>query len=139
MAFMCADLSDISRWAQVDDPNYRIMRRLTPGPFCFVLPASREVPKILMMKRKQVGIRVPDHPVPQALIRELGNPIVSTSASWEGESLWDPADIAERFRALAMVLDTDGASGEPSTVIDLTGSEPEVLRAGAGVDRVFGG
>jgi tRNA threonylcarbamoyl adenosine modification protein (Sua5/YciO/YrdC/YwlC family) len=139
LAFMCADLRDIARWAQVDDPNYRIMRRLTPGPFCFILPASREVPKVLMMKRKQVGIRVPDHPVPQALIRELGNPIVSTSASWEGESLWDPADIADRFRDLALVLDTDGASGEPSTILDLTGSEPEILRAGAGADRVFGG
>lgn len=139
LAFMCADLSDIARWAQVDDPNYRIMRRLTPGPFCFILPASREVPKVLMMKRKQVGIRVPNHPVPQALIRELGNPIVSTSASWEGETLWDPAEIADRFRAAAMVLDADAAPGEPSTVIDLTGAEPEIVRAGAGADLVFAG
>lgn len=139
LAFMCADLRDISRWAQVDDPAYRIMRRLTPGPFCFILPASREVPKILMMKRKQVGIRVPEHPVPQALIRELGNPIVSTSATWEGESLWDPADIAERFKALEMVLDADAAPGKPSTVIDLTGNEPEIVREGAGADRVFSG
>jgi len=139
LAFMCADLSDIARWAQVDDPNYRIMRRLTPGPFCFILPASREVPKVLMMKRKQVGIRVPDHPVPQALIRELGNPIVSTSASWEGKSLWDPADIAEHFRAAAMVLDADAPSGEPSTVVDLTGSEPKIIRAGADAARLFAG
>ena len=139
LAFMCADLRDISRWAQVDDPAYRIMRRLTPGPFCFILPASREVPKILMMKRKQVGIRVPEHPVPQALIRELGNPIVSTSATWEGESLWDPADIADQFKGVEMVLDADAAPGDPSTVIDLTGREPVIVREGAGAERVFSG
>ena len=132
LAFVCKDLSNIAKWAQVDDRAYRIMKRLTPGPYCFILPASREVPKVLMMKRKQVGIRVPDHPVPQALIRELGNPIVSTSASWEGETLWDPAEIDTRFKGLSMVLEVDQTGDQPSTVIDLTGDEPALIREGAG-------
>jgi tRNA threonylcarbamoyl adenosine modification protein (Sua5/YciO/YrdC/YwlC family) len=132
LAFVCRDLSNIAQWAQVDDRAYRIMKRLTPGPYCFILPASREVPKVLMMKRKQVGIRVPDHPVPQALIAELGNPIVSTSASWEGETLWDPAEIDARFKGLAMVLEVDQTGDQPSTVIDLTGDEPTLIREGAG-------
>ncbi|MCC7535677.1 MAG: threonylcarbamoyl-AMP synthase, partial [Deltaproteobacteria bacterium] len=84
LAFLCPDLGDIARFAIVDNPSYRLMRRLLPGPYCFILAATPEVPKILMMKRKTVGIRVPDHPVAQALLRELGHPIVSTTAAWDG-------------------------------------------------------
>jgi len=76
LAFVCPDLSDIARYAVVDNPSYRVMRRLLPGPYCFILPATREVPRLLMLKRKTVGIRVPSHPVTLALVRELGNPIV---------------------------------------------------------------
>jgi tRNA threonylcarbamoyl adenosine modification protein (Sua5/YciO/YrdC/YwlC family) len=132
LAFLCPDLSDIARFAQVDDRTYRLMRRLTPGPFTFILNATREVPRILMMKRKQVGIRVPDHPVAQALLRELGNPIVSTSASVDGEPLHDPEEIDDRFPGLALVLDVDVIPGESSTVVDMTGREPVVTRQGAG-------
>jgi tRNA threonylcarbamoyl adenosine modification protein (Sua5/YciO/YrdC/YwlC family) len=132
LAFICPDLSDIARYAIVDNQTYRILKRGTPGPFTFILQATREVPRILMMKRKTVGIRVPAHPVPQAIVRELGNPIVSTTASWQGETLNDPDDIDDRFRDLEMVLDTGYGGLDPSTVVDLTGPAPEIVRHGLG-------
>ena len=132
VAFVCADLSDIAKYAIVDDRIYRFMKRLLPGAYTFILPATREVPRILMMKRKTVGIRVPNHPVPQALVRELGNPIVSTSATWEGEQLNDPDDVANHYKQCEVVLDAGWGLLEPSTVIDLTGDGYEVTRAGAG-------
>ena len=81
LAFVCSDLGDLAKYAVVSDRTYRMMRRLTPGPYCFILEATREVPRILQMKRKTVGIRVPHHEVTLALVRALGNPIVSTTAS----------------------------------------------------------
>ncbi len=132
LAFICPDLSDIARYATVTDRAYRIMRSLLPGPYCFILPASREVPRILMMKRRTVGIRVPDSPVALALVRELGNPIVSTSATFEGEQLNDPADIAARFRDVSIILDVGFGGLDPSTVIDITSDEPVVQRVGVG-------
>ena len=132
LAFICPDLSDIARYAIVDNPTYRILKRALPGPFCFILTATREVPRILMMKRKTVGIRVPNNPVCQALLRELGNPIVSTSATFAGEQLNDPDDIDARFPGLEMVLDVGNSGLEPSTIIDLSDGEPKVLREGLG-------
>jgi len=105
LAFICPDLSEIARFAVVDNATYRVLKRSTPGPYTFILSATREVPKILMLKRKTVGIRVPDAPVAQALLHELGNPIVSTSATWNDEIFNDPADIDGRFRGLELVLD----------------------------------
>lgn len=132
VAFVCPDLGDIARYAIVDDRAYRVMRRLLPGPYTFILPATREVPRILMMKRKTVGIRVPHHEVALALVRELGNPIVSTSATWEGEQLNDPDDLADRFKAADVMVDSGWGGLDPSTVIDLSKSEPEIVREGAG-------
>ena len=132
VAFVCADLSDIAKYAIVDDRIYRFMKRLLPGPYTFILPATREVPRILMMKRKTVGIRVPDHPVPQAIVKELGNPIVSTSATWDGEQLNDPDDVAAHYKQCEIVLDAGWGALEPSTVIDLTGEAAEIVRVGAG-------
>ncbi|MBO6937590.1 MAG: threonylcarbamoyl-AMP synthase [Deltaproteobacteria bacterium] len=132
VAFVCADLSDIAKYAIVDDRIYRFMKRLLPGPYTFILPATREVPRILMMKRKTVGIRVPDHPVPQAIVKELGNPIVSTSATWEGEQLNDPDDLAAHYKQCEVVLDAGWGPLEPSTVLDLTGESVEIVRVGAG-------
>lgn len=132
LAFLCPDLSDIARYAYVDDRAYRLMRRLVPGPYTFILRATKEVPKVLLMNRKTIGIRVPKHPVPQALLRELGGPIISTSASFDGENLIDPGEINERFAQLDMVLDGDTCGAVASTVIDLTGEQPEVVRLGAG-------
>lgn len=132
LSFLCPDLSDIARYAFVEDHAYRIMRRLAPGPYTFILQATREVPKVLLMKRKTVGIRVTKHPVAQALLKELGSPILSTSASVDGENLIDPADIDEAFPKLALILDVEACGLKSSTIIDLTGPEPEVIRIGAG-------
>ncbi|MFW6050232.1 MAG: L-threonylcarbamoyladenylate synthase [Myxococcota bacterium] len=132
VAFVCADLSDIARYAMVDNRNYRIMRHLLPGPYCFILPATREVPRVLMMKRRTVGIRVPGHDVAQALVRELGHPIVSSSAIWEGRVLNDPDEIDSRFKRLDMVLDAGLGGLDPSTLVDLTGEAPVIVREGAG-------
>lgn len=132
VAFVCPDLSDIARFAMVDNHAYRMMRHLLPGPYTFILPATREVPRVLMMKRRTVGIRVPAHDVAQALVRELGHPIVSSSATWEGEMINDPDVIDARFKGLDLVLDVGLGGTEPSTVIDLTADEPVVVREGAG-------
>ena len=133
LSFVCPDLSDIAHYALVQDYAYRIMRRLLPGPYTFILQATREVPKVLRMKRKTVGIRIPDHPVAIQLARALGSPVASTSASLDGEILVDPREIEERFRDLEMVLDADGVGLVPSTIVDLSGDAPVVVREGAGV------
>jgi tRNA threonylcarbamoyl adenosine modification protein (Sua5/YciO/YrdC/YwlC family) len=132
LSFVCPDLSDIARYGFVQDYAYRIMRRLVPGPYTFILQATREVPKVLHMKRKTVGIRVPKHEIALALARALGKPVASTSASLDGEILFDPREIEERFPDLDMVIDADGTSLTPSTVIDLSGDVPVVVREGAG-------
>ncbi len=132
LSFMCPDLSKIARYAYVDDFAYRIMKRLVPGPYTFVLKATRDVPKLLVRKQKTVGIRVPDSTVARALLDELGSPIVSTSAMLDGEVLSDPDDLHARFSHVDAFVDGGWGSLEPSTVIDLTGDEPVVLREGAG-------
>jgi tRNA threonylcarbamoyl adenosine modification protein (Sua5/YciO/YrdC/YwlC family) len=135
-SFLCADLSEISRYAHVSDTAYRIMRRLVPGPYTFVLPATREVPKICQdQKRKTVGIRVPTNPVPLALVRTLGNPIISTSANREGDE-WiinDPEEIADKFKALDLVIDAGMGGLSPSTVLGFDeDGHIEVIREGSG-------
>ena len=134
LAFLCTDLGDLARYAVVDDHMYRLMRRLTPGPYCFILPATREAPRLLHLtkKRKEVGIRVPHHEIPLAIVRELGNPIVSTTASWDGEPLNDPNDIAAYYSGVDIFLDAGWGGLEPSTVLDLTSGEIVVRRQGAG-------
>jgi tRNA threonylcarbamoyl adenosine modification protein (Sua5/YciO/YrdC/YwlC family) len=133
LSFVCPDLSEVARYGMVQDYAYRIMRRLLPGPYTFILEATREVPKVLRLKRKTVGIRVPDHPVALALARGLGSPVASTSASLDGEILIDPREIEERFRELDLVLDAEGVGLTPSTIVDLSGDEPVLVRQGAGV------
>ena len=132
LSFVCPDLSDIARYAMVSYAAYRVMRRLLPGLYTFILAATKDVPKVLRMKRKTVGVRVPSHPVSLALTRALGRPLVSTSASLDGEYFIDPGEIEERFPEVALVLDADNVSLTPSTVIDLSGDEPVVVRQGAG-------
>ncbi|HKU38688.1 MAG TPA: L-threonylcarbamoyladenylate synthase [Polyangiales bacterium] len=132
LSFVCPDLSDIARYAIVGDAAYRVMRRLLPGPYTFILAATKEVPRALRMKRKTVGVRVPSHPVTLALTRALGRPLVSTSAAYEGEYLIDPGEIEDRFPGIALVMDAEGVGLTPSTVIDLSGDEPVVVREGAG-------
>ncbi len=133
LAFICADLSNISRYAIVDNATYRILKRLLPGPYCFVLKATREVPKIVQTKQKTVGIRVPDHPVTNALVRELGRPIINTTAGLPGEdAMYDPWQIKDQFPTLDMVLGVDACGIVPTTLVDLSNGEIEVLREGAG-------
>lgn len=133
LSFVCHDLRGIARYAFVDDVAYRIMRRCVPGPYTFILKATREVPKVLMMKRKTVGIRVPAHPIALALARELDRPILSTSAALKkGEYIMDTAEIDQSFRGLAAVIDADTGGITPSTIIDLSGEHPVVVRRGAG-------
>lgn len=132
LAFICPDLGEIAKYAMVSDRAYRLMRRLTPGPYCFILEATREVPRILQMKRKTVGIRVPHDEVALALVRALGNPIVSTTAAKDGEPFADPAELAEAFRGVDLVLDAGAGGLVPTTVLDLTSGDVEVIREGAG-------
>jgi tRNA threonylcarbamoyl adenosine modification protein (Sua5/YciO/YrdC/YwlC family) len=132
LAFLCPDLSEIARYAVVENATYRTLKRAVPGPFCFILPATREVPRMLMSKRKTIGIRVPDHPVAQALVRGLGRPIVSSSASLNGEQLQDPDDIARAFPDVDLILDVGICGIIPSTVVDMTGDEPVLQRQGLG-------
>jgi tRNA threonylcarbamoyl adenosine modification protein (Sua5/YciO/YrdC/YwlC family) len=133
LAFVCPDLGNIARYALVDNQVYRVLKRFLPGPYTFILPATREVPKLVQMKRKNVGIRVPACEATRALARELGRPIISTTAARPGaEPMVDPHEIDDEFRGLALVLDAGGGGLVPTTVIDLTTIPPEIVREGAG-------
>lgn len=133
LAFICPDLSDIARYAVVENASYRILRRLLPGPYCFVLPATREVPRLVQSKTKTVGIRVPHHEVILSIVRELGRPVISTTANAPGQDAFvDAHEIDEHFRGLGLVLDAGAGGLVPTTVVDLTQGAPVVLRAGAG-------
>jgi tRNA threonylcarbamoyl adenosine modification protein (Sua5/YciO/YrdC/YwlC family) len=133
LAFVCRDLGDVSRYAVMHDSVYRILKQYLPGPYCFILEATREVPKIVQSPRKTVGVRIPEHPVALALVRELGRPIISSTAARHGEpSNPDPREIDIEFKGLALVLDAGPGGTTPTTVVDLTGLSPRLLRAGAG-------
>jgi tRNA threonylcarbamoyl adenosine modification protein (Sua5/YciO/YrdC/YwlC family) len=138
LAFVCPDLGDIARYAVVDNQVYRVLRRFLPGPYTFVLQATREVPKLVQMKRKTVGIRVPDCEATRALVRELGRPIISSTAALPGEPPFvDPHEIDQAFHGLALVLDAGAGGSVPTTVIDLTTSPPTIVREGAGSTEEF--
>jgi tRNA threonylcarbamoyl adenosine modification protein (Sua5/YciO/YrdC/YwlC family) len=134
LSFICPDLSEISKYAYVSTPSYKIMRRLTPGPYTFILEASRLVPKILLEKRKTVGIRIPDNAICRSLLAEFGGPIISSSACLAHQDyLSDPEEIAETFAYTVDVFLDSGYGGlDPSTIIDLCGDEPEIIRMGKG-------
>jgi tRNA threonylcarbamoyl adenosine modification protein (Sua5/YciO/YrdC/YwlC family) len=138
LAFVCPDLSDIARYAIVENQVYRVLRRFLPGPYTFILGATREVPKLVQMKRKNVGIRVPACEATRALARELGRPIISSTAARPGEDPFvDPKEIDAAFKGLALVLDGGAGGLLPTSVIDLTASPPEVVREGAGAVEEF--
>src|SRR5450631_223601 len=133
LAFVCPDLSDIARYAIVDNQVYRVLRRVLPGPYTFILEATRDVPKLVQMRRKDVGIRVPACAATQALVRELGRPIISSTAARPGEEPFvDPHEIDAAFHGLALVLDGGVGGLVPTSVVDLTRSPPEIGREGAG-------
>lgn len=133
---VCADLSEISLYARVDNWAYRLIKSLTPGPYTFVLTATREVPKRLQNpKRRTIGLRVPDHAVVQAMLEELGEPIMSSTLLLPGDDrpLTDPVEIEERIGHEVDAIIDAGATGiEPTSVLDLSGGSVEILRAGRG-------
>lgn len=133
LAFICPDLSQIAKFAVVENHHYRILRRYLPGPYCFILEATRDVPKMIQSKRKTVGIRVPAHPIIRDLTLELGRPIISTTAQIPGgDPILDPDEIDDTFKGLGLVIDGGPGGVVPTTIIDLTKSPPEVMREGAG-------
>jgi len=134
LAFICPDLSDIARYAVVENAVYRVLKRFLPGPYCFILQATREVPKMLLNKQKTVGIRVPNHPITIALVRELGRPLISTTASRPGgEAMVDPWEIEQEFSGLDLVIDSGESGGVvPTTVVDLSQGDVRIVREGAG-------
>ena len=133
-SFVCADLKDISRYARVSDYAYKTMKRLLPGPYTFILEASRLVPKIILPKRQTTGIRVPDNRICLALVRELGQPIISTSVKTEnGDILSDPYNIKEKFgNFVDLVIDGGTLVPEQSSVVSLVDDIIEVIRVGKG-------
>lgn len=138
---ICRDLTELSLYARVDNPAFRLLRNNTPGPYTFVLTATKEVPRRLMNeKRKTVGLRVTDHRIASALLAELEGPLISSSLLLPGatEAEADPQVIAEQVgRQVDLILDGGYLPGRPTTVIDLTVSPPEILREGAGSPDPF--
>ena len=139
LSFICSDLKDISRYAYVSNYAYKMMKRLLPGPYTFLLRATKLVPKVAMTQQKTVGIRIPDNKICLRLVKELGNPIISTSVNKPDESLYnDPAEIEERFgKQLDLVIDGGVIVAEHSSIIDLTEESPEVIRIGKGEVSLF--
>uniref|UniRef100_UPI004055F5D0 L-threonylcarbamoyladenylate synthase n=1 Tax=Candidatus Electronema sp. TaxID=2698783 RepID=UPI004055F5D0 len=138
-SFMCASLADISQYAHVSSPAYRLLKKHLPGPYTMVLPGSKLVPKIMLTKQKTVGIRLPQSPICLALIEMLGNPVLNTSALREGCAA--PADsyaVEELFGGqVDLIIDGGQLFPEPSTVISLVTDQPEILRAGKGDTAPF--
>lgn len=136
LTLMCRDLSEIATYARIDNARFRLLKHLTPGSYTFILEATRELPRrLLHAKRKTIGVRVPKHAVAQALLAELNEPLLSATAILPGESqpATDMHEIRERLEhELGVVIDSGPCGIEPTTVIDLTGPEPVVIRKGRG-------
>ena len=134
MSLICPDFKSISDWAHVPNTVFRIMRRVLPGKYTFILPASKEAPKTILQKRNTLGIRIPDSITARSLAAELGRPILNTSVpKGEDDFFTDPQEIVERFKyEIDLILDAGVMPNIPSTVVDFTVNPPEVLREGAG-------
>lgn len=133
---MCRDLSQIAIYARVDNSQFRLLKAATPGSYTFILEGTKELPRrILHPKRKSIGLRVPAHSVPQALLVELGEPMLTTTLMLPGDDmpLNDPEDIRDRLeRRIDLVIEAGPCGLEMTTVVDLTGAVPELVRAGLG-------
>ncbi|SDS59203.1 L-threonylcarbamoyladenylate synthase [Pseudomonas oryzae] len=138
---VCRDLSQLGEYAKVDTSAFRLLKAHTPGPYTFILDATREVPRMLLHpKRRTIGLRVPDNPIAQALLAELGEPLMSVSLILPGDEhpMSDPYEIRDRLEKLVdLIIDGGYGSLEASTVISLVGGEPEVLRVGCGDPEPF--
>ncbi len=135
-SFLCESISQVAEFAEISDLSHRVMRDNLPGPFTLILPGLSRVPSYFISKRKTVGIRIPDHAVPLALVRGLGIPILTTSLPVEGEAQEYgeyPGLMEERWgHAVDVVINCGMIAPNPSTIVDLTGSEPRVVRQGRG-------
>lgn len=136
-SFICSDLGHISSFARVDNTTFRLLKRNLPGPFTFILPRLNRVPDYFISKRKTVGIRIPDNPIPLEIVKALGNPILTTSVKDEDEMLeytTDPELIYEKYSELVdLVVDGGYGGNVPSTVVDCTETDPIVIRQGKGI------
>ncbi len=142
LTLLCRDLSELASYARVDNRQYRLLKLGTPGPFTFILEATKEVPRRLSHpSRRTIGLRVPDHAVTQALLEQMGQPLIATTliAPGEHEPMNDPHEIRERFQKLLQaVVDAGACPMQPTTVVDLTGPEPTLVRQGRGEPQVLG-
>lgn len=141
LAIVCHDLGQVATYARVDDRQFRLMKAATPGSYTFILQATREVPKRLQHpNRRTIGVRVPDHPIVQALLVELGEPLVSSTLTLPGDSepLTDPHEIRSRLEhQVDLVIDGGMGGIVPTTLVSLTGDTPEITRVGKGSTAVF--
>ena len=142
LTLLCRDLSELASYARVDNRQFRLLKLATPGPYTFILEATKEVPRRLSHpSRRTIGLRVPEHKVTQALLERLGQPLLGTTLiPADGhDPLNDPHEIRERYEhGLQAVLDAGACPMEPTTVIDLTGDEPELVRLGRGDPQALG-
>lgn len=138
---LCSDLSQLGLFAKVDTAAFRLLKAQTPGPYTFILNATREVPRLLLHpKRRTIGLRVPAHPIAQALLQALGEPLMSVSLILPGDSepLSDPYDMRERLEHhVDLIIDGGQGGGVASTVVDLTDADPQVVRVGCGDPAPF--
>ncbi|RMH20685.1 MAG: threonylcarbamoyl-AMP synthase [Gammaproteobacteria bacterium] len=138
---VCRDLSEIANYAKITNPVYRLLKMATPGPYTFIMEATRSVPKrLLHPKRKSIGLRVPDHPVVSALLSALGHPLMSATLIAPGEDLpmSDPDEIRSRLeKHVDLLIDCGSCGVEPTTVVDLTSDYPQVIRQGRGDAGIF--
>ena len=138
---VCRDLSEIAHYARVSNQQYRTLKAFTPGPYTFILPATRETPKRLQNpKRRTIGIRVPDHPVPRLILEELGEPLMSSTLMLPGDEtpMTDAREIQERlYHVVDAVIDGGNCGMEPTSVIDLAGIAPVIARRGRGDVSAF--
>ena len=133
VSIICSDLKELSQYGVISNSAYRILRRLLPGPYTFILPATPLVPKVMLTPQKMVGARIPDCPIVRDVVVGLGRPLISTSATLEdGTILNDPEEIEKRFRGKIDIVIAEACPGEPSSIIDLTGDEPVLIRRGLG-------
>jgi tRNA threonylcarbamoyl adenosine modification protein (Sua5/YciO/YrdC/YwlC family) len=139
-SFMCSSLKNISEYGHVNNTAYRLMKKNLPGPYTFVLPGTKLVPKIMVTKQKTVGIRVPDNPICLTIVDELGHPILTTSAT-EGDRekpVIDAFDVADLFgNRIDLIIDGGEVYPDPSTVISMLNQEPEIIREGQGNPDIF--
>jgi tRNA threonylcarbamoyl adenosine modification protein (Sua5/YciO/YrdC/YwlC family) len=142
LTLLCRDLSEIALYARIDNRQYRMLKAATPGPYTFILEATKEVPRrVSHPSRKTIGLRVPENRIAHALLEELAQPLLGTTLIMpdEGQALTDPDEIRDRLeRQIELVIEGGACSLEPTTVIDLTGDEPLLLRQGRGAAAPFG-